>query len=736
MRVITRRHSGQLAHLRVLLPFALLAGSTAVVAQDSFVEIGLGYNSEDSYRFGQYSGLTQQGGFAVGGFSLQSPTTGNPDTSWNVSGNNLGLESRSMSAGYTRWGSFSASINYDQIPHYLWNDGSTPFNGSGTSQQTLPSNWVGASSTAGFTNLSTSLKQVNIDKSRERFTGAIEWQLSAAWQVMSEFRHETKQGNETLGAIFGSTGGNPRGALLARPIDYQTDEMTVGLSYFSQQSQYNLNYSAMLFSNKNKALLFSNPYNNPQWAAGANYADAAVGQFAGEPDNASSTFSFSGVQRLGSGSQLSGSIVSTKLVQDDSYLPYSLAIPASSPLPRMDLDGRVDSLVATLNYSTRLTRRSNLRVRYNYRERENKTPQDIYLRIPGDAAAQGTLLSANARINRLYDLERDTLGADLNFRLNNRVQLATGYEIQQTDRTMVDVASNDEDTGFVKANFTLSAIASGSVKFTRSERTASTYDSTVPFVSGHNPDYVATLVGNQLFENDPLLRRYHLTDRDRDEVSASLNFYPSDTIGLSLLALLANDDYPGAVTGLQESDKRSLAADLSYAPGSNWTASFYYNYDNYENLQRGYARTGGGNPTPFYPQSVRNPGNNWAMQSEDDVYTIGAGLDWEFMAGRLDLSVDTNYTDARTETTPFSTGQAYLSLPDVTTEITSVSLQTDYQLRPDRELSFAYIYERYKSADWSLDGTEANSLSNILLMGNGSPEYAAHIFQLSLVIRL
>ena len=722
--------------LRKLVLYLMLATVTSATAQDSFVEIGLGYNSEDSYRLGQYSGLTREGGFAVGGFSLQSPTTGNPAYSWNVSGSNLGLESRSLAANYDRWGSFSVSAKYDQIPHYLANDGRTPFAGSGTPIQTLPSNWVGASSTAGFTNLSSSLKQVNIDKNRERFTGAIQWQLSEAWQLMSEFRHETKQGNETLGAIFGSTGGNPRGAILARPIDYQTDEVTLGLSYYNQQSQYNLSYSAMLFSNKNKQLLFSNPFNNPQWSGAANFSAGAVGQFSLEPDNSSSQFSFSGVHRLGDSTRVSGSLVSTKLVQDDSYLQYSNVLSATTPLPRIDLDGRVDSLVATLNFATRLNRRTNLRLSYNYRERDNKTPQDIYLRIPGDVAAQSGLLSANARVNRIYDLERDTLSADVNYRLNSKAQFSAGYEFEQTDRTMVDVASNEEDTGFVKVNLKLSAIASSSVKFSRSQRSASSYDSTVPFTTGHNPDYVATLVGNQLFENDPLLRRFHLTDRDRDEVSANLNFYPGETIGLSLMALIASDDYPDATIGLQKSDKSSLAADLSYTPNSTWTASVYYNYDNYANTQRGFARIGGGNPTPFFPASVRNPGNNWIMKSEDDVYTIGAGVDWELMSGRLDLSVDTNYTDATTETRPFSTQLAYQPFPDVTTEITSVSFTSSYQLRPDRELSFAYLYQRYRSADWSLDGTEVNTLANILLLGNGSPEYAGHIFQLSLIFRL
>ena len=84
----------------------------------------------------------------------------------------LGLETASLAANYRRWGQFSFSLNYDQLPHYRFNDGYTPFLGSGSVVQVLPTDWVGAGSTAGFTALDSNLNQVNIDKLRKRFTAA------------------------------------------------------------------------------------------------------------------------------------------------------------------------------------------------------------------------------------------------------------------------------------------------------------------------------------------------------------------------------------------------------------------------------------------------------------------------------------------------------------------------------------------------------------------------------------
>jgi len=721
-----------------------LLTATGAVAQTGTLELGAGFSSEDSYRFGQYSGITSRGGFTVGGFRASSEASPDSARYWQVQGSDLGLETMALSARYGERGNYSVSLDFNQVPRYRFNDGRTPFEGSGTARQTLPGNWLGAGTVAGFTTLEDSVRQVNMDTRRERYRGGFTWQLSRSWELMSEFRHETKQGNETLGAIFGSTGGNPRGAVVARPLDYQTDEFTLGLSYGASRSQYNLSYSAMLFSNQNKALRFRNPFNNAGWAAGANFSDGAVGEIALEPDNKSHQLALSGVRTLGAATRLSGSLVATRLEQDDSYLPYSSALPVSYPLPRSDLDGRVNNLTGNLSFSTRLSRQASLRLHYNYRERDNRTPRDNYQRIAGDAELQHPLVSESTRVNRIYDLERHQYSADLSYRLGGGNRLSSGLEWQQTDRSMVDVATTDELSGFLKWDFSPSSFSSGWIRFERAAREASTYDSTVPFVSGHNPDYVATLVGNELFENDPLLRRYHLTDRDRDVVSGSLNFFPGEVVGVSILGKLVADDYPGTAVGISKSRNGNFAADLSISPGSNWTGSLYYNFDRFDNTNRGYTRLGSPFNTPFFPASARNPDLNWTVTTRDRVHTLGGGIDWELLQGRLQLSLDAAYTDANTQTSPASANAplpvpgatADDALPDVTTRITSLTAQADYTLQPGRSLSVRYYHENFDSADWALDGIRIDSVANVLMLGTQSFNYSGDLLIISLMIDL
>ena len=704
----------------------------SALAQDSNVEIGGGYSSEDSYRFGQYSSITGEGAYGLAAFQLQGTNSSGNADHWQLSGDRIGLETTGLEASYRRWGEFSFKLNYQQLPHYRFNDGFTPFIGSGTAVQTLPPGWVGSNSTSGFSALGDSLNQVNVDTRRDRVTADLMWRIDQHWQLQGGFRHETKQGSETLGAIFGSTGGNPRGSILVRPVDYQTDEFSLAVTYAYPGSQYTLGYNTIRFGNDNTGLRFDNPFNNSQWAAGANFSDGAVGQIGLEPDNVSQQFSLSATHSFGSGTRLSGRLVSSTLEQDDSFLPYSSVFPAPTPLPRNDLGGRVDTLFASLRFAARVSSRGNLNLHYYYRERDNKTPQEIYLRIPGDAEAQGGLLSSTARVNRIYDLEREKFSADFRYRFSGSTRLKLGLEFEETDRSMVDVATTEEDRAYARLNFNPTDTSSAWIKLARAERDSSAYDAAAPFVAGHNPDYVATLVGNELFENDPLLRRYHLTARDRNELSASFNLFPTERTGISFLALLAADDFPEARIGLQESEKRSYSLDFSFDPARDWQASVYYNFDNYRNRQAGYARRGGGNPTPFFPESVRLPGNDWWVNSEDTVHSIGTELKWVLLPDRLDLSMEASYSDAETETQPVSRGESFLPLPDVTTEILSAELAARYQLSEDRELTLGWYFERYQTADWSLDAGGIDSLSNILLPGNLSPDYSAHFVSLSL----
>lgn len=716
------------------LPVMLSAICAFAQAQDT-VEIGAGYNSVDSFKMGEYTGLTDKQGYGVGSVSVGEAQRWNADngTYWQLDGSNLGLESRSLTLQAGDRGRYDLSVGWRELPHYRFdNPVSTPFSGAGTARQSLPVDWTAASTTSGMTGLQAALQDVAIHTDRETLSLSLDWHLNPRWSFSGEYQHQTKKGNDTLGAIFGSTGGNPRGAILAAPVDYDTDTFDFTLSRSGDRGHASIFYKGSLFSNANPSLRWNNPFNNPAWDSGANFADGAVGEMALAPDNQAWQTGISGLYRFSNSSRISGSLSTGRMTQDESLLPYSNVFSTSAPLPVTRLDGEINTLNALVNFSTRLGQSTNLHLRYTFDERDNDTAVHLFQRVAGDAAPQGDPLSSNARLNRPYSFRNQRFTADAGYRLTSSTKLSFGYALKDQDRDLVDVARTREHSAHVKLDLASLLNGRGWLQYERAVRDASAYVSNQGFLSGHNPDFINTLTGNELFENDPLLRRYHLADRDREQVAVNFTMLPVAMVSLDIIGKLTRDDFPESKVGLQTSASRHLTLNLGIdPPGSDWHAYGYVTGERYRNKQQGYSRRGGGSPTPFFPESVRLPENNWWVESADRVVTAGVGFNWLLLQDKLDLSVDINRSDATTDTDPVSNGLAYSDFSDIDSTLTGLALKGRYTLNNGHQLGLNYRFEKYDSTDFAFDRVAVDSLSNVILLGNASPVYSGYVVEVT-----
>ena len=128
----------------VTLLSAGIAGTSAKAADDvegaelpiNEIEIGLGYVSDDSWKFGRYNGLYQKGLFLIGDINTQEI---NEDGEyWWVRGTNLGLESRYFRLESGTQGKTDFFFEFDQLPNYINNTGETPYLSPGSTQLLLP----------------------------------------------------------------------------------------------------------------------------------------------------------------------------------------------------------------------------------------------------------------------------------------------------------------------------------------------------------------------------------------------------------------------------------------------------------------------------------------------------------------------------------------------------------------------------------------------------------------------
>ena len=133
--------------LQSIMLATLLALPVAILAQDdkddddadakkeelplihNEISIGAYYLDDDSYRYGKYSGLTDEGWYGLIDFRLEKrPVWDSGDTvRWRLQGWRLGLDSRRLEFDYNQQGTQKFRFEYREIPNNRFSDGLTPY---------------------------------------------------------------------------------------------------------------------------------------------------------------------------------------------------------------------------------------------------------------------------------------------------------------------------------------------------------------------------------------------------------------------------------------------------------------------------------------------------------------------------------------------------------------------------------------------------------------------------------
>lgn len=239
------------------------------------IEIGTGYVDDSSFRFGKYSGLTDEGWVPLLNVMLESrPVRNSGETSfWKFEGNDLGFDSRRVLLQWGRQGTDELRIAWRESPKYQTNSGATPFLETAPGQLVLPDNWSASSDlTSGMPALTASLGSLEIREQRRRFELGYVRELAQGWQAAIDFDYENRDGRRAIGGMFGSNGGNSRAAFLPLPVDDTTQRF--GLKVARQTVDYllTLSYEASSFNQSQNAVEWQNPFGaHPQWAPGAGF---------------------------------------------------------------------------------------------------------------------------------------------------------------------------------------------------------------------------------------------------------------------------------------------------------------------------------------------------------------------------------------------------------------------------------------------------------------------------------
>src|SRR5215510_12557128 len=126
--------------------------------------VGVGYVSDDSAKFGEYTGMDEQGTYVIA--DVDGRYRGKEGLWLDLSAVDLGLDSRFFGLEGGRQGEYQLHLSYKQLPHNISDTATAPFLDIGTTSLALPSNWIPASTTDAMTALDASLRGTDFDTER------------------------------------------------------------------------------------------------------------------------------------------------------------------------------------------------------------------------------------------------------------------------------------------------------------------------------------------------------------------------------------------------------------------------------------------------------------------------------------------------------------------------------------------------------------------------------------------
>jgi MtrB/PioB family decaheme-associated outer membrane protein len=647
--------------------------------------------SDDSARFGDYTGLDESGAYANAEADMLYRADGGYAVS--LQARDLGLDSRSLELSAGRQGRWVVDLSWDEIPRRLDDSVQTVYGGLGSSRLSLPESWVRGNFTSDMTALDASLRDFTLGWDRETLGLGFEFVQSKRLRYELDASTQTKQGRGlTWGSFIGTASD------LVKPIDYQTDRVDAAVVYAGDGWNIRAGYYGSFFSNQDNSLTWENPFIGPD-----------QGRMAMAPDNHYHQGLISGGYRFATwDTSVNASYAVGRMEQTDALSPYTInpAIPAQG-LPVQEFDGKVDTTHTNLRVSTRPLDKLRVTAEYRYSERDNRSGQYEWFIVQGDA-----FQSASA-FNPVYGYENTDWSLSGEYRLNRQLQFSAGWIDKVRDRSDQEVTRTDEDGPWARLRFQpIDQLSLGlrAESTTRDARVAMA----VPFLGA----------GSQ---QNPLLRKYYLADRERDLLRADADFIPAERLSLALRFETARDKYDESQVGLVSADYDQYSAEAGLRLGEKLGLTGYFSRENYDSRTVGAAS--------YQAPNVALP--NWAGTTDDRHDVYGVALDWPGLAeGKLDLRADFTRAltrgDIRIENPLGGTRDAF---PTLESRLTGVQLVAAYHLSERWSVNAGWRWEKFDADDWAKDGVDPGTISNVLTFGAETLDYNLDVFMVGFSYR-
>jgi MtrB/PioB family decaheme-associated outer membrane protein len=647
-------------------------------------ELGGAYVSDDAARFGNATGYDEQGGYVVANGSGQFANDRYWER-WDLE--DLGLDSRSLAVEGGGPGVYEYRLDYSELPYRRYGTTQTPFRHTNDELLQLPSEWVPAGTTDGFSALDATLVDRNIESDRQSLGIGGGYRGFEHLRFEADYRRTERDGWGIAGASFYNSS-----ALLTVPLDDRTDTASVAAIYGDERWTAALSWSGSFYDDSTRELRWDNPYTG-----------GGQGALAKPPDSDAQSIALDAAYRFPGSTTLSLSAAIGEISQDDLLLAYTVnpALPTRA-LPRDSLDAKVDTTHLDVGITSQPWSFLRLRGVYRYDDRDNNTPVEAWTRTITDLFDSG-----EAESNRPYSFRRNMLQLSATARITRydwlkAFEFEAGYDRIDTERDLQEVESTTEDIGWGRVRWRPAAGAELSLRGGVARRDPNDYDLSV----------AAAL------EQNPLLRKYTLAYRYRDFAQLDAHFgWPGRPVMFGAEAYYSTIDYTESPLGLAKHDDRRFAADVTWA--INDTTSLY--------LQGGYEDI-----ALAVSGSETFGSADWRSQQRDRFRSVDGGVKFTRPEEKFDAGLSLRYakgTSAVDVNSNFSGSGRY---PDLETELLGAELELAYRWTHAIEVRFALRYEDFSSSDWALQGVEPATIPTVLTLGADPDNYNLYLATVSI----
>jgi len=641
------------------------------------------------------------------GLFLQTLRVDREQNGWfyQLAGDNVGRRDQRLFALASKPGRIRFWGEWNQTPLVLSRTAETFYQDTGGTDLRVP---PAVQQAGGDVDLLPTLGRVfDLKSRRDTAAGGVRYLPTEDVTFRLNISHTKREGTN----VYGTSWGHASFAEVPAPVQHSLTDIDGSAEYAGDRALYRVGYTLSWFNNDARVLTWDNPF-----LAASLPGLSSVGRTSGPQSNTWFTVTGMASYRLPRRTRVTAS-VSTGLLKDTGEPIVPMHANTTLPvvaLPRNTVDGRARTKGVNLVFTTRPTALVDVDVRYKFYNYDSQTPAfTLTERVPYDNSIGAVEDELHSPVT--FDIQRQTLDADVRLSPAGVWTAGAGLSVVREDRQHRLFDSTTDTTLRLVFDTVGNQWVTVRTKYEHAQRRGDGIE-----------EGVAELIAA---EEQPLLRRFDVADRDRDRVTVIGTIMPAPNLSLQLSAVAGQEYYGDWPFGLQDNTHRAYSFGADAAPSEFVSLGASYAYERYETHAKSRSASAPPPNATFFDAR-----RDWTVDTADRGHSFLANAEVREIGFRLDLSGDFDLNRVRTrylyalpaDTTLDIEGQ----LPGVLSETRRGRVNALYRVSERIRLGFGYLYEAYRVQDFGLDAESNPSLarSGGLILGYLLRPYTAHVF--------